>query len=46
MKLWRLRKQGRLHSLQIGGKGSAQLTCEEEIARIEQRPQLKTGEAA
>jgi hypothetical protein len=35
MKLWRLRKAGKLHSIQLGGRGYPWLTSAEEVARIE-----------
>jgi len=37
MKLWRMRKAGKLHSIQLGGCGPY-LTSDAEIARIEEAP--------
>ena len=44
MKLWRMRKAGKLNSIQIGGCGSY-LTSDAEIARIESQP-VKAKDAA
>jgi hypothetical protein len=40
MKLWRLRKAGKLHSIKIGG-GGVWLTSEEEVERVESVPPEK-----
>ena len=39
MKLWRLRRDGKLHSIQLGGCGPY-LTSDAEIARIEAPPEI------
>jgi hypothetical protein len=45
MKLWRLRKAGKLHSIQIGGCGPY-LTSEAEVMRIEAPPENVNGPGA
>ena len=46
MKLWRLRQAGKLHSIQLGGRGYPWLTSDEEVARVEGRPVFKDGRTA
>jgi hypothetical protein len=41
MKLWRMRKAGKLNSIQPGGYGHPWLTSNQEIARIEAPPPIR-----